>query len=117
MAAPIFALLRLISATTVMHDTSRRRIANVARHLQPDDAVTSDSGRTMQNTPFPDLQAHNTAAAAQSSYARVHGAVSRKAATWTTIPAVQRQSLSEVIYEKAVDEGIAKVSRQACSAS
>ncbi|KAL3142336.1 hypothetical protein ABBQ38_002676 [Trebouxia sp. C0009 RCD-2024] len=92
-----------------MHDTSRRRIASVARHLQPDDAVTSDSGRTTQHTSSPELQAHDTAAAAPSSYARVHGAVSRKAASWTNIPAVQKQSLSEVIYEKVEGEGIAKI--------
>lgn len=100
-----------------MHDTSRRRIASVARHLQPDDAVTSDSGRTTQHTSSPELQAHDTAAAAPSSYARVHGAVSRKAASWTNIPAVQKQSLSEVIYEKVEGEGIAKVGQQDCPAS
>lgn len=97
-----------------MHDISRRRIASVARHLQPDDAVSSDSGKAEHSSSLPALQAQDVAAAAQSSYARVHGAVSRKDATWTNIPAVQRQSLSEVIYEKAVDEGIAKVGSYEC---
>ena len=93
-----------------MHDTSRRRIATVARHLLPDDAVSSQSGKEVRSDSVPAFQTQDTAAA-QSSYAKVHGTVSRKDATWTKIFAVQRHNLSEVIYEKSLDEGIAKVSR------
>jgi len=40
----------------------------------------------------------------------VHGEVSEEPASWTGIPAVQKTALQEVIYQKAVREGIAKVS-------
>lgn len=93
-----------------MHDTSRRRIATVARHLLPNDTFSSQSGRGVRLDSSPALQPQNTAAE-HSSYAKVHGAVSRKPAEWTHIPTVQRQDLSEVVYEKARDEGIAKVSQ------
>lgn len=87
-----------------MHQASTRRVAAIARHLQPDEAFSSQSGNYGHA-----LEPHTTAAASQSSYAKVHGAVSRGDATWTQIPTVQNQSLLEVIYEKAKDEGIAKV--------
>ena len=41
-----------------------------------------------------------------SSYARVHGEVSREPADWTAIPSVARETLDDVRYQKA--EGIAK---------
>ena len=86
-------------------DTGRRRIAMIARHLQPDEATCAQRS---SNTNLA-IDTQQTAAADQSSYAKVHGAVSRTDASWTQIPVVQRQSLSEVIYQKAEDEGIAKV--------
>ena len=88
-----------------MRDNTSRRIAAVARHLQPDGASSSAAevdGHCLH------MQA-TAAAASPSSYAKVHGAVSRDAATWTEIPVVQKQTLTEVIYQKAADEGIAKV--------
>jgi naphthoate synthase len=42
-----------------------------------------------------------------SSYARVHGEVSRAPAAWRKIPVVAKEQLQEVLYDKA--EGIAKV--------
>ncbi|KAI3426047.1 hypothetical protein D9Q98_008015 [Chlorella vulgaris] len=44
-----------------------------------------------------------------SSYARVHGEVSRAPAHWRRIDTVAKEELREVRYEKAVEEGIAKV--------
>ncbi|EFN52039.1 hypothetical protein CHLNCDRAFT_139232 [Chlorella variabilis] len=44
-----------------------------------------------------------------SSYARVHGEVSRAPAQWRRIDTVAKEELREVRYEKAVGEGIAKV--------
>ena len=44
-----------------------------------------------------------------SSYARVHGEVSRAPAQWRRISTVAKEELREVKYEKAVGEGIAKV--------
>lgn len=46
---------------------------------------------------------------APSSYARVHGEVSRAPAHWRRIETVAKEQLREVKYEKAVGEGIAKV--------
>lgn len=44
-----------------------------------------------------------------TSYARVHGEVSRAPAAWRRVESVAREALQEVIYEKAEGEGIAKV--------
>ena len=44
-----------------------------------------------------------------SSYARVHGEVSRAPANWRLIPVVAKEELQEVQYHKA--EGIAKVGK------
>ncbi len=44
-----------------------------------------------------------------SSYARVHGEVTRRPAVWRIIDVVAKERLGEVVYEKAVGEGIAKV--------
>lgn len=45
-----------------------------------------------------------------SSYARVHGEVSRAPAQWRRIATVAREQLEDVIYSKAAGEGVAKVS-------
>jgi hypothetical protein len=44
-----------------------------------------------------------------SDYSRVHGRVSRAPARWKQVPVVHKQVLEDVVYEKAVGEGIAKV--------
>ncbi|GLC45681.1 hypothetical protein PLESTB_001317300 [Pleodorina starrii] len=44
-----------------------------------------------------------------NSYGRVHGAVSREPANWRRIPVVAREDLTDVIYEKSIGEGIAKI--------
>ena len=44
-----------------------------------------------------------------SSYARVHGEVSKTPVKWRSIPSVSKETLKEVKYEKSVGEGIAKV--------
>ncbi len=41
-----------------------------------------------------------------SSYARIHGTVSRSPAAWRRVPVVAKEELREVLYDKA--EGIAK---------
>lgn len=43
-------------------------------------------------------------------YCRIHGEVSREPARWRRVAAVQQQELRDVLYDKAVGEGIAKVS-------
>lgn len=42
-----------------------------------------------------------------SSYAKIHGAVSRSPARWRDIASVAKEDLQDVIYQKA--EGIAKI--------
>lgn len=49
-----------------------------------------------------------SATASPSSYARVHGQVSREPARWREIQVVAKERLEEVKYAKS-DEGIAKV--------
>lgn len=44
-----------------------------------------------------------------NSYARIHGSVSSATPQWTLFSTVQKENLQEVIYEKTVGEGIAKV--------
>ena len=44
-----------------------------------------------------------------SSYARVHGEVSNAPAQWVAVPSVHKETLQEVKYEKAANEGIVKV--------
>lgn len=46
-----------------------------------------------------------------NSYARTHGAVSRAPAIWRNVPVVAREELTDVKYEKAEGEGVAKVGR------
>ena len=41
---------------------------------------------------------------------RIHGQVSRAPAQWRRVPAVHQSELQDVVYEKAVGEGIAKAS-------
>jgi hypothetical protein len=54
-----------------------------------------------------------SATGAPSSYARVHGEVSRAPARWRRIHSVAKEQLEDVKYEKAEGEGIAKVRRAA----
>jgi naphthoate synthase len=94
-----------------MQDDSRRRIATIAGHLQPLESPVNEIPQP-GNTQVSAAQ-HTAAkqeAAIKSSYAKVHGEVSEEPASWTGIPAVQKTALQEVIYQKAVREGIAKVS-------
>ena len=94
-----------------MQDDSRRRIATIAGHLQPLESPVNEIPQPGNTQVF---AAQHTAAkqeaAINSSYAKVHGEVSEEPASWTGIPAVQKTALQEVIYQKAVREGIAKVS-------
>lgn len=92
-----------------------RRVALIAGHLQPParSAVPQKDGAHAASISA--LARQHTAAtnegAPQSSYAKVHGEVSEALAEWTQIPVVQKNSLQEVIYQKAVQEGLAKVSQ------
>ncbi|RWW37997.1 hypothetical protein BHE74_00056812 [Ensete ventricosum] len=77
--------------------TAERRIARIAHHLLP------------LATPPRLLPIQRSVASANDSYRRVHGEVSTRDATW--IPACDEsgKEYTDIIYEKAVGEGIAKV--------
>ncbi|PNH09997.1 1,4-Dihydroxy-2-naphthoyl-CoA synthase, peroxisomal [Tetrabaena socialis] len=68
-------------------------------------ASTSSSGAIGTSTPYASVDGK------PSSYARVHGPVSREPAQWRRIPTVAREDLTDVLYEKADGEGIAKASQ------
>ncbi|RZS22099.1 hypothetical protein BHM03_00054860 [Ensete ventricosum] len=76
--------------------TAERRIARIAHHLLP------------LATPPRLLPIQRSVASANDSYRRVHGEVSTRDATW--IPACDEsgKEYTDIIYEKAVGEGIAK---------
>ena len=94
-----------------------RRVALIAGHLQPPALPAAAHHDNAQPASVTGLATQHTAAtnegAPQSSYAKVHGEVSEAQAEWTEIFVVQKNTLQEVIYQKAVQEGIAKVSHMA----
>eukprot|EP00899_Mesostigma_viride_P021634 jgi/Mesvir1/29472/Mv23043-RA.1 len=98
-----------------------RRIETVARHLQhshePHAATQSavSAGGIAQNLTACDnkecteRQTYARAGKEPSSYERIHGPVSRKPAVWKRVQP-EGAVFEDVIYEKAVDEPIAKIS-------
>ncbi|KAG2489664.1 hypothetical protein HYH03_011776 [Edaphochlamys debaryana] len=96
--------------------SAERRLQVLRAHLAPGD---SSAGACHA------LSRHDTAGASASSsgsaapyasadgkptsYARVHGAVSREPARWRRVASLGKEELTDVIYEKAVGEGIAKI--------
>ena len=70
-------------------------------------AAYNGSGRAAESAGA--STSYASATGAPSSYARVHGEVSRAPAHWRRIDSVAKEQLREVKYEKAVGEGIANV--------
>lgn len=84
-----------------------RRLAVLAQQLAP-----TSNDETLLNRIDTKSQPSTSYASIDgcpSSYARVHGEVSRAPAVWRRIDVVAKEQLQEVIYEKAEGEGIAKV--------
>lgn len=96
-----------------MHDSTKRRVDVLTKQLLPSRLREYSEVSASSSGCQPNLDTHATSATGQqrdvSSYAKVHGEVSRGPANWTNIPSVQQQKLEEVLYHKALDEGIAKV--------
>lgn len=100
---------------TKMDPRASRRVGVLSQHLLAESAPTPGdvelqplSGRSSSSQNA--STSYATATGRPSSYARVHGEVSRAPANWRRIDTVAKEQLREVKYEKAVGEGIAKVS-------
>lgn len=128
--------LALLQLSIVMEDSATRRVGTLARHLAVS-ACTETPAPALQTSPVSSGDArpcttcghpcinqggastsYASATGSPTSYARVHGEVSRAPASWERIPVVCKEILEEVKYDKA--EGIAKVSsleQRACHAA
>eukprot|EP00195_Chlamydomonas_chlamydogama_P006856 CAMPEP_0202911746 /NCGR_PEP_ID=MMETSP1392-20130828/55789_1 /ASSEMBLY_ACC=CAM_ASM_000868 /TAXON_ID=225041 /ORGANISM="Chlamydomonas chlamydogama, Strain SAG 11-48b" /LENGTH=343 /DNA_ID=CAMNT_0049602373 /DNA_START=42 /DNA_END=1073 /DNA_ORIENTATION=- len=72
--------------------------------LTMNDTAAQDEASTSSSKP-----SYASATGRPSSYARVHGDVPRTPAKWRRIPVVAKETLEDVKYEKADDEGIVKI--------
>eukprot|EP00898_Chlorokybus_atmophyticus_P007090 jgi/Chlat1/7382/Chrsp6S07416 len=96
-------------------EAARRRLGAVRSHLQPSGVVGSvevaqDGVLSAAHCSAASSSSSSYASVgnAPSSYARVHGDVSRTPATWEPAP-VPGEPLQDILYEKAAGEGIAKI--------
>uniref|UniRef100_A0A383V5B7 1,4-dihydroxy-2-naphthoyl-CoA synthase n=1 Tax=Tetradesmus obliquus TaxID=3088 RepID=A0A383V5B7_TETOB len=85
-------------------EASARRLRVLEGHL----ASTSQPQTPISRSNTAGGSSYATATGQPSSYARVHGEVSREPAVWRCIESVHKECLEEVKYEKS-DEGIAKI--------
>lgn len=83
-------------------DTVTRRVAALANHLVVPDSSSSSTTDSI-------IKLSNTAAPAIDSYHRVHGEVSKEPVVWKAVTVDSVPEFTDIIYEKAVGEGIAKV--------
>lgn len=89
-------------------DAAERRLARVAAHLVPSFPVTH--GTTPPIVPAPTAASSSSSSSpAGDSYRRVHGDVSSEPPEWRAATDESGKAFVDIIYEKAVDEGIAKV--------
>ncbi len=94
-------------------DSAARRLQALRDHLDPAEAGASrDKAGAAAAAPLtrqPTAAHGDGGGAASSSYARVHGEVSKAPAVWRDVPSVARETLQEVLYQKADADGIARV--------
>jgi len=103
------ALQRLNMLNSHLVASSTSRMVGNALAAQP--AATSSTFPGISQTSAAQGSSMYASATGQpSSYARVHGEVSKSRVQWRSIPSVSKEALQEVKYEKSVGEGIAKVS-------
>lgn len=108
-----------MSSNTTKH---ARRVQAIARQLQPSNSLNGNqdestttamcSGSASSSTATQHEQQKPTYASVSgqsSSYARVHGEVSTVPVQWRRIGSIRQEKLQEVLYDKSVGEGIAKV--------
>ncbi len=98
-----------------MQDAARR-LRVLSGHLPPPSALGGDIELSRLACAAADQRGNSagsssyaSATGTPSSYARVHGEVSRKPAQWNRIQVVAKEQLEDIKYEKAQGEGIAKV--------
>lgn len=80
-----------------LNAAARRRLASVAHHLSPLHSATNSASLGLHTTSAPD------------SYRRVHGEVRTDDVTWKPACDGSGKDFTDIIYEKAVGEAIAKV--------
>jgi hypothetical protein len=85
-----------------------RRLAVLARQLEAASVPASPAVVSASSTAA-SYSAYASATSKPSSYARVHGEVSRAPAQWRLVRTVAKEELVDVKYEKAAGESIAKV--------
>ncbi|KXZ54411.1 hypothetical protein GPECTOR_5g66 [Gonium pectorale] len=90
--------------------SAQRRLQVLGNHflaaetgLEPGAVLRQGTAASSSSAPYASVDGKT------NSYGRVHGAVSREPAQWRRVPVVNRETLTDVIYEKAVGEGIAKI--------
>lgn len=79
-----------------------RRLASVANHLMP----TTNSSLAQQFAP---IGLTNCSSSMNDNYHKVHGDVSTHEPEWRICCDESGKEYTDIIYEKAVGEGIAKV--------
>jgi hypothetical protein len=93
-------------------DAAERRLARVAAHLVPSFPVTHAA--TFPLVPAPTAASSSSSSSsspAGDSYRRVHGDVPSEPPEWRAATDESGKEFVDIIYEKAVGEGIAKVTR------
>jgi hypothetical protein len=95
------------SSSSTMDEASSRRLAVLERQCcaGPGPSSSRQSQQEQQQQ-----SSYASVTGSPSSYARVHGQVSRAPANWREIQVVARERLEEVKYAKS-EEGIAKVGK------
>lgn len=95
-----------------MDNAAARRVCVLHKQFNPDTPAEIEMCRTVTVNNGETSSSHASVDGRPSSYARVHGDVSRAPAVWQSIKTVAKEHLEDVKYEKAQGEGIAKVGAQ-----
>jgi len=92
-------------------DAAERRLARVAAHLVPSSfPVTRAAAPPLVPAPTAASSSSSSSSSpAGDSYRRVHGEVSAEPPEWRAATDESGKEFVDIIYEKAVNEGIAKV--------
>lgn len=88
-------------------DAAARRLRVLGGHIESDRQIELTTRPCSGNENS--SSSYASATGQPSTYARVHGEVSRAPARWRSISRVAKEQLEDVKYEKAEGEGIAKV--------